>query len=602
MTDHHDSSRRRFLKTAGAVGIGSGLVTSGMGLTGCSSPHQFVEELFTPIDPNSPFQHGVASGDPLSDRVVLWTRITDEAASENGTDVPVVWRVAADPGMETVILSGVENATAEHDYCVKVDPVLRTAAANAQAQTYYYQFIANGQFSAIGRTRLLPGPDADVAHLRFAVFSCSSLAHGFFNTYAAALRHQDLDCVLHLGDYIYEYANGEYGDARDYEPPNEMFELEHYRMRHAQYKREPELRLLHQQNPFINTWDDHESTNDSWRDGAENHTEGAEGSWPQRKAWAIQAYHEWLPIRPSDDGTQVLDGDLYRSPDGEIYRRFQFGNLADLIILDTRLEGRDEQVHEYPPGTPEIAGFPAFTEADVDDPGREMISGPQQAWLDGLLLDDGTPWKLLGQQIMLGQLRFQAETAVLPARYLNPDQWDGYPLARQQIWDAIEASNANNDSNVVVLTGDIHTSWAIDITRSPDDEISDPITGTALADYESMAVEFVTPSVTSPGLEMINNPVIQEALNSQNPHMEYIELGTHGYTILDVQPGRVENQWWFTGNDASLTTRDGGAAETFARAHRVAVGDRRLGPPIPENQIAQPRNNYPAFAPVDDGE
>jgi len=560
--------RRQFIKTAGATSAVASLPL----VSACSSPSVGGNNGGSGGNGANVFQHGVATGDPLVDRVVFWTRVTVDGATG---DVPVVLTVADDPEMTNVIGSFVENATAEHDYCVKLDPILRASNNTSEARSYYYQFSALGSTSPVGRTRLLPGKDAVVSRLRFAVFSCSSLAHGFFNTYAAALRHQDLDAVFHLGDYIYEYGNGEYGSAREYEPPHEMTTLSDYRMRHAQYKREPELMLLHQQNPFITTWDDHETTNDSYRDGAENHTEGSEGTdgtWTTRKAEAVQAYHEWMPIRSSGN-------DLYRSADLAIYRSFKYGDLVDLIYLDTRLEGRDEPETNF---TLQIPGFPfpLFTESEVSN-GRQLMSDEQKTWLADQYTNSTAKWRVLGQQVMVGQLRLL--NALLERFYLNQDQWDGYPDARRELWDQIE------NTNTVILTGDIHTSWAMDITRDPD----------ALPSYDSIAVEFVTPSVTSPGL-----PEVEAAGNNglplMNPHMKFVDLGKHGYTILDITPERVENQWWFTGDDANLASRDAGAGETFATSFQVADGANRLGPQNnDESQTAGPRSDYPAFAPVE---
>lgn len=570
-------NRRRFIKTAGATGAIASLPL----VTACSSsPDNQGGGSGTGGgnggnggggDTSNVFRHGIATGDPLVDRVVFWTRVSVDGATG---DIPVVLTVATDPELTSVVGTFVESATAAHDYCVKLDPLLRASTDTSAAQTYYYQFSALGNTSAVGRTRLLPGNNAAISRLRFAVFSCSSIAHGFFNTYAAALRHQDLDAIFHLGDYVYEYGNGEYGSAREYEPAHEMSTLSDYRMRHAQYKREPELMLLHQQNPFITTWDDHETTNDSYRDGAENHSadEGSDGTWETRKAEAIQAYHEWMPIRASGN-------DLYRSVDQVIFRSFSYGNLVDLICLDTRLEGRDEQETNFNlqiPGFP----FPLFTDSDVRS-GREMISSTQATWLEDQYTNSTARWRLLGQQVMVGQLRIVGTPA--EQFYLNQDQWDGYPEAREALWDVIE------NTNTVILTGDIHTSWAMDITRDPD----------ALGGYDSIAVEFVTPSVTSPGL-----PEVEAAGNNglplMNPHMKFVDLGKHGYTILDITPDRIENQWWFTGDDASLASRDAGSGETFATSFQVQHDANALGPRNNDSTVtAGPRNDYPAFAPVE---
>ena len=512
--------------------------------------------------PVNPFLHGVASGDPLSDRVILWTRVTPIAQE----DIAVTVHVYSDAALGQLVGSSSQTASAARDWTVKID-----FTGLQPATSYYYRFAAVGHQSVIGRTRTAPASGGD--HLRFAVVSCSSLAHGFFNAYAQVARRADLDVVLHLGDYVYEYANNEYGEARTYEPATEMVTLADYRARHSQYKRtDPDLQEVHRQHPFICTWDDHETADNSWRDGANNHTEGAEGVWLQRKGWGQQAYDEWMPIRLPEAG----------NPD-RIWRRFQYGGLMDLLILDTRLYDRDEPL-----------GLPPTPADDPADPDRKLLGPEQQEWLFGHLKSSTATWKFLGQQIMFGQLKVVGipdATAVpglslIPVagnggQYLNGDQWDGYQAERS----AVFAHLADNSiDNVVVLTGDIHTSWAMDLTPDPNNPVAyNPLTGEG-----SLAVEYVCTSVTSPGLDQL--APIQDAISLVNPHIKYVDLAEKGYMLFDVTPERVQGEWWYVS-----TIAERGGTEAFATGFPVAAGSNRLG--AAATAASPSRNNPPVLAP-----
>jgi alkaline phosphatase D len=512
------------------------------------------------------FQHGVASGDPLADRVILWTRVTPPSPV---SVVNVSFVVATDPALTQVVTRGIAKTNPARDYTVKVDP-----AGLQPGTTYYYRFTADGENSPIGRTRTLPV--GNVPRLRMAVASCSNHAFGLFNAYRRIAERADLDLVLHLGDYIYEYGPNVYGNLRTPEPPYEMVTLSDYRLRHAQYKRDVDSQAVHRQHPFVCIWDDHETTNDSWKDGAENHTEGTEGAWADRVNVALQAYYEWMPVR-IPDATQRRKNQ----------RAFQVGNLLDLVMLEERLSGRSKQLTATipVPGLGNVfAQVGAFT-----DPTRTLLGDEQEAWLAQRLRGSSARWKFIGQGVMFAHLKAQAATlAAGGGLFFNTDQWDGYQPARDRVYDIIKG-NANNPpvNNVVVLTGDIHSSWAADLTQDPNN--SNVATGgyNGVTGDGSRAVEFVATSITSPGL---NDPTGSTAgfLRSVNPHFKFIDFNQRGYMLLDVTPQKAVCEWYFVDTVASISNN-----QTFGTAFEVQQGTNRLQP----SAQTTPPANPPALAP-----
>ncbi len=437
-----------------------------------------------------PFYHGVASGDPLPHNVILWTRVTPDNFTPSDS-IQVNWRICTDTAMTQLVNSGTYYTNELKDFTVKID------AGNLSANTcYYYDFYALGSYSVRGRTRTVPVGDVD--SVRFAVVSCSNYESGYFNVYRLIHDRNDIDVVLHLGDYIYEYEQGGYVMGRPHEPAHEVIVLDDYRTRYSHYRLDDDLRDLHQQYPFITIWDDHESANNAHENGAENHTPGLEGTWADRKQNARQAYFEWMPVRENNQEPHRL------------YRHFSFGNLIKLCMLDTRLEGRSEQV--------------ATNSPDIDSPSRTLLGAVQYDWLVNQLDTSSTQWNILGQQVMMAPLEWLGTP-------LNADQWDGYAYERDQLYNDILVRGINN---IVVLTGDIHTSWANDLPLAG----YDPGSGA-----NSLGVEFVVTSVTTPGVAVGagTSGVIQAA----NPHMKWIDLTQHGYMVLDVNKTRVQGEWYF---------------------------------------------------------
>lgn len=446
------------------------------------------------VDPNlAPFYHGVASGDPLADRVIIWTRYTPDAVAD---PVTINWEVASDTGFTNVVQSGTFNTDASRDWTVKVD--VTGLAAN---MWYYYRFDYNGAYSSVGRTRTAPTGMVD--SLRFAVVSCSDYVDGYFHGYRQITERNDVDAVIHLGDYIYE--NGSEGSiGRPHEPLERITELDDYRQRYSQYRLDPELRCVHQMYPFINVWDDHELANNAWMGGAEAHDEPADGLWEDRKGFAARAYHEWIPFREPNASDSL-----------QIYRTLQWGDLVDLFMADTRIIGRDEQDANA-----------------IDDPDRHILGEAQLGWLTNEMANSSAQWKVLGQQVMMGALEIPF-IGIPPA---SEDSWNGYRWERENFYDTVLVHNIEN---LVVLTGDIHTAWAMNLEQGND----------------KVGVEFVCSSITTQNSPL---PVPAAVITAANPHIKYAELTGHGYYILDINQERVQCDFNYVGdiedpNDNSST-------------------------------------------------
>lgn len=510
------ASRRHFLKSSGAALAALPLVRS-------------IDTLAQVANPV--FRHGVASGDPLADRVILWTRVTPRSGTGEQS---VSWLLARDPKLAQVVARGETRTGAARDFTVKID-----AIGLDPGTTYYYRFQANGEQSAIGRTRTLP--PAGAAKVRLGVVSCSNLPQGYFNAYACLGARSDLDAILHLGDYIYEYANEQYGDGRKLgrvpAPNKEIVALADYRERHAQYKADPDSQEVHRQHPFIVTWDDHEFTNNTWAGGAENHQLYEEGDWWVRRAAAERAYYEWMPIR-EDAGTF----------EARIYRTFRFGDLATLLMLDTRLVGRDQEGHREDTTL-------------IERPDRQLLGAAQEAWLAGELVASvrhETRWHVLGQQVMFAP---QVEPGQ-PAG--NPDSWDGYRGARARVFDMVERARVQN---LAVLTGDVHSSWAYDLPRDPFGRYNRN-TGRG-----SLGVEFAGTSVSSPS-SLGAGPEGEKqvaGLMAARPNLHYVDGRYRGYFILDLTRQRLQADFYATG---AVDVRS--SQERFARGFISESGRNHL--------------------------
>jgi alkaline phosphatase D len=469
------------------------------------------------------FAHGIASGDPTPRGAVLWTRVTPP----DGHTAPIAvrWQVADG---DRVVASGRAEARASRDWTVKVDP--RTLKPG---RTYRYWFEAAGVRSPVGQVRTLPvGSTPDVV---LAVASCALHPGGYFNAYRAIADLPRVDAVVHLGDYIYEYGRTGFGAAtgerlgRRAEPAHEIVTLADYRARHAQYKRDPDLQAAHARAAFIAVWDDHETTNDAWTDGAQNHQPAAEGDWPTRKAAALQAYFEWMPIRDSAAGR----------PWDAINRSFRFGDLATLAMVETRLLARSEQA---------IGGNTPATRAaalaKLADPSRELLGEGQRRWLEAELTRSvraGEPWQVLGNQVVMARVAgvpvpaekvsptYRAQSVAAQAGYaaglpFNLDSWDGYPAARERLYAGFRRAR----SRPLVLSGDSHAHWA-----------------NRLADAQGVpvAAEFGATAITSPSVgDAMPDLPVGRLLADANPEVLFCDQHAKGYLLLtlDRQTARAE--------------------------------------------------------------
>ena len=500
------------------------------------------------------FSHGVASGEPGPDRVLLWTRYVGTA----GKSAALHYEVSDTLDFTRIVAGGDVTAPEDRDWCAKA-----VATGLQPGRWYYYRFVGPaGAISPVGRTRTLPVGKVD--RFRLAVFSCSNLGFGWFNAYRHAAEDGAFDAVVHLGDYYYEYQKGEYPSLKQIVadrvllPENEIVTLADYRARHADYRADPDLQRLFQLHPWIMVWDDHETANDSWKGGAENHQPETEGPWPLREAAAMRAYHEWLPV--SD----------------ETWQAYEIGNLATLFRLETRLTARDKQfdLTTIAKGSDAevAAALASFRDGAWRDPARTLMGAKQEAWLAAGLRASrgaGKKWQVLAQQIVMGEVRLPgnltegmrpdspdsvrrritngvaASNAGLP---WNMDAWDGYPAAR----DRLLASARAADANLVVLSGDSHNAWANNL-----------VSGKAAA-----GVEFGGHSVTSPGAEgslpWIKPDRLAADTVALNPGLKWCDTAQRGYMAVELTPARSTCEWRFMDTVRQRSTK-------LAAGHTMAV-------------------------------
>ncbi|MEO1261911.1 MAG: alkaline phosphatase D family protein [Bacteroidota bacterium] len=472
-----------------------------------------------------PFYHGVASGDPLPNAVIIWTRVTPSAVQE----VEVSWEVALDQDFKQVVQSGKTNTDESKDYTVKVD------VTGLQPNTvYHYHFKAFGNKSMTGRTKTLPTNDP--GQVQLAIVSCSNYEAGYFNALGRIAERSDLDAVLHLGDYIYEYGVGGYGDtalSRKNLPTQEIVSISDYRTRYALYRLDPDFQKAHQRHPFITIWDDHEITNNSYVDGAQNHQPEEEGDYNVRKSVARQAYYEWLPIREKK----------------ELYRKFEYGNLVDLLMLDERLAGRQMQADSI--------NTPAYRDST-----RTMLGDVQVDWFLQNLKESEAVWKVVGNQVIFSDLSFEK---IFPNRPKNMDAWDGYPFEKKKIIDFLKDGGIQN---TIWVTGDTHCSWAFETPTSIEGYLADSVAAV-------VAVEFGTTSISSSNYDertsMDTVKMVEGLYLQDNPHLKYVDLSQHGYLLLTLTPEAATAEWWYVD-----TIKEPSSAESLAQRLQVMKDGKTL--------------------------
>ena len=541
-----------------------GLLGLGLGAAACSAP---APKSFTRREASASgtFRHGVASGDPGPDSVVLWTRVSPPQDVEAARgDVRVVCEISETTGFSNAQRTEL-LAEAARDWCVKFVPSDLKAGA-----LYHYRFRTDTDVSPEGETRTLPQGALD--RLRLAVVSCANWQQGYFHAYDHIARthaEEPFAAMVHLGDYIYEY--GVADDAvRPHEPPHEIVELADYRLRHAQYRTDPGLQAATALMPIIPIWDDHESANDAWKTGAENHQPESEGDWDARKSAAMRAYYEWMPVREPSDLSHL-------------WRSFSFGDLATLTCVETRLSNRAESlaIEDY---------VQLFVDGRADEFRRDILGNPEREMF-GMLQRDfivdsfkrskaaGQPWRLLANQVIMARLLTPDLNPYVPVEALDeiraqwegiddfmlmssfnvplyPDSWDGYPAARDLFYDELKAAGV---TDMLVLTGDAHEFWASNLTHR---------------DGDRMGVELVTSSVSSETLARFLGSSTSDfnlLLTRENKDAKFYDATRNGYIDLTLTPKKATAEMVATDGVKSPDYTAGRAARFTVRPSKGSL-------------------------------
>ena len=470
------------------------------------------------------FNHGVASGDPLSDRVILWTRVTPQQAGP----VRVILEVSKNKSFSSIIFSKKLQTSSLSDYTIKYDFLAKKYCDSDKG--FFYRFRAGNAISEIGKSKTF---SENTISAKIGIFSCSNFPAGYFNAYQAAAEKDGLDLWLHLGDYLYEYPMGGYATdkakklGRVPEPLHEMISLSDYRLRHAQYKQDQGSKALHKHAPLIAVWDDHEFSNDAWKRGAENHSEdGSEGDFYARRSAAIKAYYEWMPIREQQNKRRI-------------FREFKIGKLIHLIMLDTRQFGRDKQIQ--PKNYLTKSGFnQAKFYNDLNSDNRELLGAEQLDWIESKIINSDAVWTIFGQQVLMAKLKFPDISKMLKSKeipsFLKPylkflglgipsnlDAWDGYPAERNRLYKTM----SNAKKRFISLAGDTHNSWVSELKDMSGNKVG---------------IELGAPSVTSPGITDILNLDEKEFVDSIvriNNELQWMNPSNRGYLSLNCREDKI---------------------------------------------------------------
>ena len=470
------------------------------------------------------FNHGVASGDPLEDRVILWTRVTPQKAGP----LEAILEISENENFSKIVYSKKLQTSSLSDYTIKYDFLAKKYCDSDK--WFFYRFRAGNAISEIGKSKTF---SENASAAKIGIFSCSNYPAGYFNAYQAAAKKNDLDLWLHLGDYLYEYPMGGYATnnaeklGRVPKPLHEMISLSDYRQRHAQYKLDEGSKALHKNAPLIAVWDDHEFSNDAWKRGAENHSEdGSEGDFYSRRSSAIKAYYEWMPIREQQNKRRI-------------FREFKIGKLIHLLMLDTRQYGRDRQIQPK-----EYLTKSGFNQArfynDLNDEDRDLLGSEQLAWIENSVLKTDAVWTIFGQQILMAKLKFPDLSKMIASEeipnFLKPylkflglgipsnlDAWDGYPAERNKLYKLMNSAN----KKFISLAGDTHNSWVSEL---------EDLSG------KKVGVELGAPSVTSPGITDILNLDKGQFVNSIvkiNKELQWMDPSNRGYLSLDCRKTKI---------------------------------------------------------------
>ena len=470
------------------------------------------------------FNHGVASGDPLEDRVILWTRVTPQQAGP----VETILEISENENFSKIAHSTKLQTSSLSDYTVKYDFLAKQYCDSDKG--FFYRFRAGSSISEIGKSKTF---SKNTESVKIGVFSCSNFPAGYFNAYQAAAEKNDLDLWLHLGDYLYEYPMGGYATdnaeklGRTPSPTHEMITLSDYRLRHAQYKLDHGSKALHKHAPLIAVWDDHEFSNDAWKRGAENHSEdGSEGDFYARRSAAIKAYYEWMPIREQLNKRKI-------------FREFKIGKLIHLIMLDTRQYARDKQIQ--PKDYLSKSGFnQAKFYNDLNSENRELLGVEQLSWIEDSVLKSNAAWTIFGQQVLMAKLKFPDISKMLKTKeipdFLKPylkflglgipsnlDAWDGYPAARNKLYQLMQ----NAKKKFISLAGDTHNSWVSELENQSGKKVG---------------IELGAPSVTSPGITDVLNLDEKKFVDSIvkiNKELQWMEPSNRGYLFLDCMENKI---------------------------------------------------------------
>ncbi len=495
-------------------------------------------EAFRPASEDGPFRHGVASGDPDQTSVMLWTALTNDGGGYRGVEV------ASDAAFENTVFESGEDIRYVTMQPLGTLKILATGLEPGRA--YFYRFRLGETYSPTGVTRTLPVGALD--SYTIGIMSCSNFPAGHFNVYREAAENGGLDLVLHLGDYLYEYPMGQYatGNAealnRVPDPVHEMVSAADYVARHAQYKTDPDLQALHAAAPWIMSWDDHETANDSYRDGAENH-DADEGPWEVRRIAALRAWYDWTPTR---------------EPEGDNRQRFgsyEIGDLATLVMLESRLTDRDQQItlDNFPVASdaddtdPEVlAAVAAWRRDVVGDESRTLIGDTQIAGIRDACaasIAAGKPWRILGNQVIMARVNFPnfatempawlrwfvtrnselARSIIMRTRFgipFNLDMWDGYPAERDRLYAALREVGAD----VITVTGDVHSFWANDLLDKDGHRIGTELVGASVTSPSPFS------GFTAPGVDY--GKMMREA----NSEVAQCNMVDHGYIRLTLTP------------------------------------------------------------------